>query len=166
LDLYELKSQIPSIFEKVRRDVKRVYNRRRAGLSLGLVDLGMSQGGFVGGLHFHPGTDIIMNVSPLKLIIETQPYEIVWAYTYHILLHEYIHSLGIIDEHRCRILTLKLTEEIFKDSDHPAVILAKNGIGSYIPTMELRYLPPEQKPEGIKIEYLPEFDRESFEYYS
>lgn len=166
MDLYELKSQIPSIFEKVRRDVKKVYKRRRAGLSLGLVDLGISQGGFVGGLHFHPGTDIIMNVSPLKLIIETQPYEIVWAYTYHILLHEYIHSLGILDERRCRILTLKLTEEIFSDSDHPAVILAKNGIGSYIPTMELRYLPPEQKPEGIKIEYLPGFDRESYEFYS
>jgi hypothetical protein len=166
MDLYKLKSQIPSIFEKVRKDVKRVYHRRRAGLSLGLVDLGMSQGGFVGGLHFHPGTDIIMNVSPLKLIIETQPYEIIWAYTYHILLHEYIHSLGIIDERRCRILTLKLTEEIFQDSDHPAVILAKNGIGSYIPTMELKYLPPEQKPDGIKIEYLPDFDRESYEYYS
>jgi hypothetical protein len=166
MDLYELKSQIPSIFEKVRKDVKRVFHRRRAGLSLGLVDLGMSQGGFVGGMHFHPGTDIIMNTSPLQLIIETQPYEIVWAYTYHILLHEYIHSLGIIDERRCRVLTLKLTEEIFKESDHPAVILAKNGIGSYMPTMELRYLPPVRKPGGIKIEYLPDFDKESYAYYS
>ena len=166
MDLYELKSQIPSIFEKVRKDVKKVYKRRRAGLSLGFMDLGISPGGFVGGLHFHPGTDIIINVSPLKLIIETQPFEIVWAYTYHILLHEYIHSLGILDEQQCRILTLKLTEEIFNDSDHPAVILAKNGIGSYMPAMELRYLPPEQKPEGIKIEYLPGFDKESYEFYS
>ena len=166
MDLYELKSQIPSIFEKVRKDVKKIYKRRRAGLSLGLIDLGMSPNGFVGGLHYHPGTEIIMNVSPLKLIIETQPYEIVWAYTYHILLHEYIHSLGILDEQRCRILTLRLTEEIFNDSDHPAVILAKNGISSYMPAMELRYLPPEQKPEGIKIEYLPGFDKESYEFYS
>ena len=166
MDLPELKSQIPSIFEKVRKDVKKIYKRRRAGLSLGLADLGMSQRGFVGGIHFHPGTDIIMNISPLKLIIETQPHEIVLAYTYHILLHEYIHSLGIIDERRCRILTLKLTEEIFENSDHPAVILAKNGIGTYLPTMELRYLPPEHKPEGIKIEYLPGFDRESYEFYS
>jgi len=166
MDLNDLKSQIPSIFEEVRRDVKKIYKRRRAGLSLGLVDLGMSQGGFVGGLHFHPGTDIIMNISPLKLIIETQPYEVIWAYTYHILLHEYLHSLGIIDEQRCRILTLKLTEEIFEASDHPAVILAKNGISSYIPRMELRYLPPEQKPEGIRIEYLTGFDQDSYEFYS
>ncbi|TFG22616.1 MAG: hypothetical protein EU533_04075 [Promethearchaeota archaeon] len=166
MNLNDLKSQIPSIFEKVRKDVKKVYRRRRAGLSLGLVDLGISKGGFVGGLHFHPGTDIIMNISPLKLIIETQSYEIAWSYTYHILLHEYIHSLGILDEQKCRILTLKLTEEIFENSNHPAVILAKNGIGSYLPTMELRYLPPERKPEGIKIEYLPGFDKESYEFYS
>jgi hypothetical protein len=164
--LQELKKEIPNIFERVRKDVKKVYGRRRVGLSLGLAEMGMRRGGFIGGMHFAPGTDIIMNTSPLRIILETQPYEIVWSYTYHILLHEYIHSLGIIDEQQCRILTLKLTKKIFSENDHPAVILAESGIGSFIPNLRMTYIPPTKKPDGIEIQYLLEFEKESFDYYS
>ncbi|MFX0156287.1 MAG: hypothetical protein ACFE9Q_17325, partial [Candidatus Hodarchaeota archaeon] len=94
MNLQDLKEQIPRIFKQVKNDVKEVYGRHRAGLSLGLVEMGMYRGGFIGGMHFPPGTDIVMNKTPLKIILKEQPYEIVWAYTYHILLHEYIHSLG------------------------------------------------------------------------
>jgi hypothetical protein len=166
MDLRDLKKIMPDIFEKVKRDVSKVYKRHRAGLSLGLVEMGMFQQGFIGGMHFHPGTEIVMNKTPLKIILETQPYEVVWAYTYHILLHEYIHSLGVIDERRCRDITIKITEEIFKEADHPAVILAKNGIGTYLPDLKLVYIPPEQKPDGIPIEYVYGFDQESQTYFS
>jgi len=71
---------MPEIFEKVKNDVKRTVGRHRAGISLGLVEMGMFQGDFVGGMHFPPGTDIVMNKTPLKVILEEQPYEIVWAY--------------------------------------------------------------------------------------
>jgi len=157
---------MPEIFEKIKEDVKKVYGRHRAGLSLGLVEMGMNRGGFIGGMHFHPGTDIVMNKTPLKIILKEQPSEIVWAYTYHILLHEYIHSLGIIDERQCRIVTLKISEEIFMDSNHPAINLAKNGIGTYFPNLNLIYTPPDLKPEGIPIEYVYEFDNQSYDYYS
>ena len=166
MNLQELKKLMPDIFERIKEDVRRVYGRHRAGLSLGLVEMGMSRGGFIGGMHFHPGTDIVMNKTPLKIILREQPHEIVWAYTYHILLHEYIHSLGIIDEHQCRIITLKISEEIFGDSNHPAIILAKNGIGTYFPNLSLIYAPPDLKPDGIPIEYIDEFDKESYDYYS
>ena len=170
MKLHDLKKEMPKIFERVKRDVEKVFGRHRAGLSLGLAEMGMSliQGkeGFIGGMHFAPGTDIIMNTSPLKIILETQPYEIIWAYTYHILLHEYIHSLGVLNENQCRILTLKLTKEIFTESDHPAIILAENGIGTFIPNLKLRYNPPIKKPDEIVIEYLAEFEKESFDYYS
>ncbi|GAH52249.1 unnamed protein product, partial [marine sediment metagenome] len=129
MNLSELKKEMPEIFESVKKDVRKILGRHRAGLSLGLVEMGMFRGGFIGGMHFHPGTEIVMNKSPLKIILDSQPYEIVWAYTYHILLHEYIHSLGIIDEWQCRAITLNISEEIFKEADHPAIILAKNGIG-------------------------------------
>ena len=128
--------------------------------------MGMNRGGFIGGMHFHPGTDIVMNKTPLKIILKEQPFEIVWAYTYHILLHEYIHSLGIINEHQCRIVTLKISEEIFMDSNHPAINLAKNGIGTYFPNLNLIYTPPDLKPDGIPIEYVYEFDNQSYDYYS
>ena len=128
--------------------------------------MGMFRGGFIGGMHFAPGTDIVMNKTPLKIILEEQSYEIVWAYTYHILLHEYIHSLGILDEQTCRNITLRITEKVFKEKNHPAIILAKRGIGAYFPNLSLIYAPPDLKPDGIPIEYIYNFDQESFDYYS
>lgn len=166
MELQELKEQMPEIFEKVKEDVKKVTGRHRAGLSLGLAEMGMMPRGFIGGMHFPPGTDIIMNKTPLNLILETQPYEVIWSYTYHILLHEYIHALGVWDEQQCRAITLRISEEIFKEADHPAMILAKNGIGAYFPNLQIIYHPPEQKPDGIVIEYIQGFDRESYSYYS
>ena len=166
MNLSELKKEMPEIFESVKKDVRKILGRHRAGLSLGLVEMGMLCGGFIGGMHFHPGTEIVMNKSPLKIILDSQPYEIVWAYTYHILLHEYIHSLGVIDERQCRAITLSISEQIFREADHPVIILAKNGIGTFIPNLRIVYVPPEQQPDGMPIEYVYGFDRESQSYFS
>lgn len=151
---------------RVKKDVRRVTGKQRAGLSLGLVEMGMYQGGFIGGMHFAPGTDIVMNKTPLKILIEQQPYEIVWAYIYHILLHEYIHSLGALNEQQCREITLRITEKVFNEEHHPAVILARKGIGTFFPNLKLIYAPPDMRPDGIPIEYIYNFDKESYEYYS
>ncbi len=166
MNLRDLKQEMPEIFETVKKDVRQILGRHRAGLSLGLVEMGMFRGGFIGGMHFHPGTEIVMNTSPLKIILESQPYEIIWAYTYHILLHEYIHSLGVIDERQCRTITLNISEEVFKDNDHPALILAKNGIGVFIPDLKIVFVPPERRPDGMFIEYVSGFDSESQSYFS
>ncbi len=166
MNLGDLKQEMPEIFETVKKDVRQILGRHRAGLSLGLAEMGMFQGGFIGGMHFHPGTDIVMNTSPLKIILKTQSDDIVWAYTYHILLHEYIHSLGVIDERQCRTITLNISEEIFKDNDHPALILAKNGIGVFIPDLKIIFVPPERRLDGMLIEYVYGFDRESQSYFS
>ncbi|MFX1259387.1 MAG: hypothetical protein ACFFAN_16145 [Promethearchaeota archaeon] len=166
MNLEQLTKEIPEIFERIKKDVKRVYGRHRAGLSLGLIEMGMYKGGFIGGIHFPPGHDIVINKTPLKIILKQQPYEIVWAYTYHILLHEYIHSLGIWDERLCRAITLKISEQVFKEADHPAIILAKKGIGTYFSNLNLIYAPAEFRPDGISIEYVNGFDKESYSYYS
>ncbi|MFW9899248.1 MAG: hypothetical protein ACFFDO_08320 [Candidatus Thorarchaeota archaeon] len=166
MNLKEFKNVMPNIFEQVKKDVKKILGRHRAGLSLGLAELGMYRGGFIGGMHFPPGTDIVMNKTPLKIILEEQPYQIVWSYTYHIFLHEYVHSLGIWDERMCRATTLRISEEIFKDADHPAIVLAKNGIGTYFPNLNLIYAPPEYRPDGLSKEYVYGFDRESYTYYT
>lgn len=166
MNLRDLKQEMPEIFETVKKDVRQILGRHRAGLSLGLAEMGMFQGGFIGGMHFHPGTDIVMNISPLKIILATQTDDIVWAYTYHILLHEYIHSLGVIDERQCKTITLNISEEIFKDNDHPALILAKSGIGIFLPDLKIVFVPPERRPDGMLIEYVYGFDRESQSYFS
>ena len=136
ISLEELKKEIPEIFERVKKDVLRVTGKRRAGLSLRLVEGKMYEGGFIGGAHVGPGTAMFINKTPLRLLIEQQPYEIVWAYTYHILLHEYIHSFRIFNEQECREITLRITEKVFKDENHPAVILAKKGIGAFFPNLK------------------------------
>jgi hypothetical protein len=166
MNLQDLKKEMPKIFEQVKDDVKKTYGRHRAGLSLGLVEMGMYRGGFIGGMHFSPGTDIVMNKTPLKIILREQPPEIVWSYTYHILLHEYIHSLGILNEEQCKIITLKISENVFKENNHPAIILAKNGIGTFFPNLHLIYAPPDLSSEGIPIEYIFNFDQDSYDYYS
>jgi hypothetical protein len=166
MNLQDLKKEMPKIFKKVKKDVMKVYGRHRAGLSLKLVKMGMHKGGFIGGLHFSPGTDIYMNKTPLEIILDEQPYKIAWAYTYHILLHEYIHSLGILNEQQCRIITLRISEKIFKEKDHPAIVLAKNGIGAYFPNLPLKYAPSDLRPDDIPIEYIYDFDHESYDYYS
>ncbi len=166
MDLNNFKNELPIIFEKVKSDVEKVYKKHRAGLSLGLAEMGMFKGGFVGGMHFYPGTEIIMNKTPLRMILEEQPYEISWAYAYHILLHEYIHSLGIIDENQCRLITKDLSKKIFKENNHPAVIFADRGIGAFFSNFKLIYNPPGMKPEGIYIEYIKGFDENSYSYYS
>ncbi len=161
-----LKDKLPEIFERVKQDVNKVYGQHRAGLNLGLADLGMFKGSFVGGMHFFPGNDIVMNKTPLKLLISQHPPKIIWAYTYHILLHEYLHSLGILDEMRCRKATVEVSKAIFKGREHPAVIIATQGIGAYFSDLDLIYAPPERRPEGISVEYIRGFDKNSFSYYS
>jgi len=165
MNIRDLKKEMPGIFERVKRDVRTVMGRHRAGLSLGVIEMGMFQGGFIGGMHFYPGTDIVMNKTPLKIILKEQPYEIVWAYTYHILLHEYVHSLGIINEQQCRAITLKISEAIFSNGD-PALVFAKGGIGAYFKDLKILYAPPDLNRRGFSIEYVIGFDRESLDYFS
>ena len=162
----ELKKEMPGIFEKVKKDVRKITGKKRAGLSLKLAEIGMDQGRFIAGMHFSPGTDIVMNKAPLEILLIHQPYEIIWAYIYHILLHEYIHALGALNEMQCRDITLRVSEAIFKETDHPAIILAKKGIGTYFPNLQLIYAPPDLQRDGIPIEYIHGFDMGSYDHYS
>ncbi|MBN1802637.1 MAG: hypothetical protein JW891_14090 [Candidatus Lokiarchaeota archaeon] len=165
MNFKDLKEEIPEIFEKVKMDVKRVLKKHRSGLTLGLVKMGMYKGGFIGGLHVSPGTDIYMNETALKILLQKQPQHIVRAYTYHILLHEYIHSLGVLDENDCRDVTLKVSKQLFKKGD-PALILAEKGIGAFFPDLNFIYAPPELNPRGLTVDYIKDFDKESLSYFS
>ncbi|MHA1264694.1 MAG: hypothetical protein ACTSRS_05585 [Candidatus Helarchaeota archaeon] len=164
--MHELKKQMPDLFEKVKRDVEKEIGRHRAGLSLGLVSMGMIHGNFIGGMFFSGGTMILMNTDPLYVLIEEQSDEIVLAYVYHILLHEYIHSLGFLNERQCRQIVLEITKNAFQNNlTHPAVILARKGIGAYFPKLHLIYAPPNLDPQaGWQIDRVKDFDRESFRY--
>lgn len=167
MDLVDLKKQMPDIFEKVKQDVETVLRQHRAGLTLGLVEMGVSPGGFIGGMFFSGGTMIIMNVTALRLLVmeKHESEEILINYVYHILLHEYIHSLGVLNERKCRQLTFYVTQEIFKDEKHPASIMASRGISAYFP--EIIYAPINYQPNApLRIEMVRDFDKSSTMYYS
>jgi len=52
---------------------------------------------------------------------------------------------------------------VFKE-EHPAVILARKGIESFFPDLQLIYAPPDLCPKGNYIEYIDY--NESYDYYS
>ena len=167
MNLTELKEEIPDIFEKVKEDVRKITGRHRAGLSLKLAEMGKFRGGFIGGMHFYPGTEIYMNLSPLKAMFKKQKsYEIIWAYTYHILLHEYIHSLGIINEEACRTNTQYISEQIFKNENHWALKIARDGLTIAFPELNIKIDDQDWHLEGMPPEYVKNFDRESQTYFS
>ncbi len=165
MNLTTFKKEIPDIFETVKKDVRKLLGRRRAGLSLGLVEMGMKPRGFIGAYHVAPGHEIIMNTTPLKILLQEQSPPIAIAYTYHILLHEYIHSLGIFDEQQCRSITLRVSEALF-EAENPALILAKRGIGAYLPNLNVIHVPPDLNSHGLSVEYVSGFDKESHAYFS
>ena len=163
MNLQELKKEMPVIFDQVKKNVRKVYGRHRAGLNLGLIEMGMYRGGFIGGMHVHPGTDIVMNKTPLKIILREQPDEIVWAYTYHILLHEYIHSLGFLDEQTTQQMTYRISKDQF-GMNHIITKLASN-MEEYFPNLVypiFGWLPQKQIPS---IEIIQGFDTSNTHHY-
>jgi hypothetical protein len=124
LHRYEKAKRVEEVFEVVKDAVRDTLNRERAGLMLGLSDLGIAQQGFIGGYHQSGSNAIILNSSVLKRISRARP-EILKPYAFSVLLHEYLHTLGVLDEARTRLLTYKICSEHFGD-EHPVTKLSRN----------------------------------------
>lgn len=119
-------------FELVKEAVKRFLNIHRAGLMIGLADLGMKRGYFIGAFHPVGSNIIVVNRTPLETALRTKEKRIFNAYCFHLLLHEYLHSLGYIDEDEVRELTREVCR-LALGNDHPATIMAGKGITVYFP---------------------------------
>ncbi len=172
MDLENLKKKIPDMFEQIKRDVYKVLRKRRAGLNLGFVDMGMSPQGFIGGMFFSGGTMILMNTRALGVLIEEvksnrlKNPEIAEGYVYHVIMHEYVHSLGYLDEQECREVTAYITHQLFPHN-HPIAIMADRGIGVYFP--QFIYAPGNyayRPPDDASIELVKGFDRSSTMYFT
>ena len=101
------KKDLIETFEEVKEVVKKQEGRSRAGLMLGLQEIGASLDGFIGAYFPVSSNIIVINKTPIRRITETDP-NLLKPYSFHILLHEYIHSLGFLDE----ALTQRKTYEI------------------------------------------------------
>ena len=128
-----------------------------------LADLPMHLGAFHG-----VGTNsIVMNRSLLDRIVKgcnsrTQ----INSFVYSILLHEYLHSLGLIEEAEVRSLVRDISVKTFGD-DHPASKIATAGPWSMLPK-SWAYATPEDSTDFSRsqrgMELVRDFDRSHSKY--
>ena len=75
------------------------------------------------------------------------------------MMHEYIHSLGIMDENEVRQLVYEITQKAFGKS-HLATQIAFN-LEKFIPNMTFGDF---EAPEDLSIEFIPGIDRDNTDY--
>jgi len=149
------------IFELVKTAVRKSIGRERSGLMLGLSNLGGGPEGFVGAFYPVATNIIVMNTTPLTRIKQTNP-ELYKPYVFHVLLHEYLHTLGIMDEAATRAKALEISEMVF-GKDHIATQLAMD-LSKFMPN--LVYPIYGWKPPGEpRLELVKGFDRSSTDLY-
>lgn len=157
--LLENSKTLADIFEVVKNAVFVSLRSSRSGLMLGLADLGNDPNGFFGAFHPVDSNIIVMNKIPLKRIKETQPK--LWKpYAFCILLHEYLHTLGYLDEDIVIMKVYNITKDIF-GSEHETTKIAKD---PRIVFQNLVYPNITWEPKELKIDLVGDFDRSSVNY--
>lgn len=153
-------STLTDIFELVKHAVRKTHNTGRAGLTLGLAELGGTEAGFVGAFYPFGSNIIVMNKTPLRRIMTTNP-NLYKPYSFIILLHEYLHSLGYVDEGFVRERVYQICRKLFGEK-HLTTQLAED-LGRFLP--ELAYPEAGWAPPGeLSIEMVQDFDRSSIKY--
>lgn len=158
----EVKNQFIHTFEEVKDIVRKKEKRSRAGLMLGLQELGSSLNGFIGAYFPVSSNIIVINKTPLRRLIDTNP-ELIEPYGFHLLLHEYIHSLGFLDEQITRQKTYEITRIHYGDQ-HVATQLCTN-MKKFFPNLVYPvygWIPQNNIPS---IEIIQGFDKSNTENY-
>ncbi|MBI4399396.1 hypothetical protein HY570_01480 [Candidatus Micrarchaeota archaeon] len=150
---------LADIFELVKDSVEKTFRMHRAGLTLGLVELGGSNAGFLGGYHTIGTNIIIMNSTPLQRIKKTKP-EFLKPYTFVVLAHEYLHTLGVLDELQVRKFVHSLCRKIFGE-EHITTQMALD-LRQFIPYLTYKFDFPIN--ENMPIKVVDKFDRSSLTY--
>lgn len=111
-----------ALFRLVKRIVESRLRKSRAGMMLGLSSLGLSPSGFFGGYFVVGSNAIVLNRDVLNYIKLKEPE---WhnAYAFHVLLHEYLHTLGYLSEDEVRPLAHQLSVDAL-GKDHKATRIA------------------------------------------
>ncbi|MBI2543464.1 MAG: hypothetical protein HYW24_04750 [Candidatus Aenigmarchaeota archaeon] len=120
----EKASDVSELFEIVKHVVKDFIGRERPGLVLGLAELGGQPGAFIGAFHPVGSNLIVLNKNPLNIIEHTRP-EYYKYYVFHLLLHEYLHTIGILDENYNRYVTRTISESTF-GRNHPVAVISRD----------------------------------------
>jgi hypothetical protein len=150
---------LADIFEVVKAAVWESQRKSRAGLMLGLANLGNHPQGFFGGFYSVGSNVIVMNKIPLERIKETRP-ELYKPYIFHVLLHEYLHTLGYLSESGVRQMAHEITRQVFGE-EHLATKIAKDTTLFF---KNLVYPNAAWQPDDMNLELVDGFDRGSTSY--
>jgi hypothetical protein len=138
----EKSESFAEIFGLVKEAAEAALERRREGLMLALQYLPENLGAYYGlGSNF-----IVMNKALLERFRDSRGSKDTKAYVFSVLLHEYLHSLGYVDEELARALTYQISTAALGEG-HMSTRIAKHGIGAFIaPSRSLR-----KQPEEIEV---------------
>jgi len=155
-------NSLAEIYELVKKSVKTVLNQHRAGLMLGLANLGMRRGSFVGAFYPVGSNIIVMNRTPFEVALRSTDKSVFNAYCFHLLLHEYLHALGYVDEEKVRDVVYEVCN-VALGKDSPATVMAERGIAFYFP--KVTYFSKNiSMPRELQIEIIKDFDKSSTGY--
>ena len=117
------------IFELVKKAVDQVLGVHRAGLTLVLGDIPNQ----VGAYHEMGSNAIVMNRNIMKIVWRsTRSKQRRNSYTFMILLHEYLHTLGFTDDAQVRELSRKITDA-YVGKGHIAGEMAVSPLDKFFP---------------------------------
>ena len=148
------------IFEIVKEMVMEFLGAEQAGLMVGVTDLGIQSQGFIGAFYSLNANMIIINKKPLARILQTSP-PLYNYYLFHVMLHEYIHSIGSYDESQTRQLVHEISQHYF-GTGHLVTQLASN-IEKFIPNLTYP-VQGFQPPQDINIEFVKGIDKKNTDY--
>jgi hypothetical protein len=139
-------SDFNEAFELVKSTVEARYKMHRAGLSLVLQAMPTNLGAY----HVLGSNLIIANKRILNIIKKYKSNEEYNSYLFMVLVHEYLHSFGIIDELQVRKMTYTLIASLVGE-DHMATSMARYQPWNLFPELNLFHNNSfEQKFEVIR----------------
>lgn len=144
------------LFETVKRVVETEIGRHRAGLALVLTDMPNTVGAF------HPvgSNSIVLNralIYAMKTVVKNQ--KEINTFVFIVLMHEYLHSLGYLDEVEVRRKCYSIAKSAL-GSEH---IAAKMAIGNWLEMYpQLSMIVQRLSPNSF--ERVDKFDSSSMSY--
>jgi hypothetical protein len=148
---------VADVFELVKDIVWECTGQEQAGLLVGLSDLGRAQNGFIGA-YYSPHSNIIIINNRAYQDVQFQAPELSNRYLFHIILHEYVHSLGFYDEHTARAVVFEIAKCIGDDT----VIKMAAGLETFFP--EIVLAEAAELPKDPNIYFVQGIDRKSVNY--
>jgi hypothetical protein len=143
------RTDFDGIFKIVRSAVRHAIGRERPGLGLGLADLPPNLGAY----WQLTGNMIVINEGLVRVMQAMAKSTLEYnSFLYVILAHEYLHSLGFLDEEQNRAQTAWVTRKAF-GPDHMATRMAEGDLWQMYPF--LRFAP---SGDGQRLRIVTKFD--------